>query len=209
MDILQYENKINDIISMSPIESGVQILVYMLLDDIVENKGYSLLVIDKLQQKCRFNTITGISDLAIVTKDFKYHDSEKGKCLGCVEIKRIDVSMRDVPSQVVGQFCTYGKLIYTNGLVWKFFDYSSADCADLEFIINKINALIKRKKTIGTKSKRKKINELILKNESELQGLVRFEWEIDLKDSSSTKEKVSISKEKYNDLLIKLEKITW
>lgn len=209
MDILQYENKINDIIFMSPIESGVQTLVYMLLDSIIEDKGYSLVVIDKLQQKSRFNSITGISDLAIVTKDFKYHDSEQGKCLGCVEVKNTDVSMVDIPSQVVGQFCTYGRQIYTNGLVWKFFDYKDIDCERLKSKINIINALNKQKKAVKKKARRKKINAAILKNENELQGLISCKWEINLKDISSSEERIHISKKRYEELLTELNKIVW
>ena len=39
MDYKYYERKINDIIMKCPIEAGVEILVYNVLDNIVESKG--------------------------------------------------------------------------------------------------------------------------------------------------------------------------
>jgi len=48
MDYKYYERKINDVIMKCPIESGVEILVYNVLDDIVESKGLSLVDINRL-----------------------------------------------------------------------------------------------------------------------------------------------------------------
>ena len=39
MDYKYYEHKINDVIIKCPIEAGVEILVYNVLDDIVNSKG--------------------------------------------------------------------------------------------------------------------------------------------------------------------------
>ena len=48
MDYKYYERKINDIIMKCPIEAGVEILVYNVLDNIVESKGLSLVDINRL-----------------------------------------------------------------------------------------------------------------------------------------------------------------
>ena len=46
-----YERKINDVIMKCPIEAGVEILVYNVLDDIVHSKGLSLVDINRLRKK--------------------------------------------------------------------------------------------------------------------------------------------------------------
>lgn len=39
MNILEYERKLNNVITMAPLECGVQTLVYQLLDDLVTSKN--------------------------------------------------------------------------------------------------------------------------------------------------------------------------
>lgn len=42
MDYLYYQRKINDVIFKCPIEAGIEILVYNLLDESVDIKQYSV-----------------------------------------------------------------------------------------------------------------------------------------------------------------------
>ena len=124
MNITQYENILNNVIRMAPLESGVQTLAYMFLYEMFENVEDNIIVIDKLQKKSRFNSLSGISDLAIVTKDFDYHDINKGEIKFCIEIKASykKLSGYEYKLQILGQLLTYKKALATNGDKWVYYD---------------------------------------------------------------------------------------
>ena len=63
MDAKDYQKIYQNIIEKSPIESGVQTLVYMFLYEIIKNTNYQLIVIDRMNKKSQFVTPAGISDL--------------------------------------------------------------------------------------------------------------------------------------------------
>lgn len=123
---------IHDIKQMAPIESGVQTLVFWFLKDIVESSGKSLVVIDKMQKTSRFISYGGISDLAIVSKDFDYHGDD-GKIFLCVETKYLDEKLSMYEIQILGQLLMYRKALVTNGIDWCYYDlnkYVSEICHD-------------------------------------------------------------------------------
>ena len=88
MDYKYYERKLNDVILKCPIEAGVEILVYMLLDSLIDSENISLIDINRLHKKSdsRLTTKAGVSDIAVVSRDFRYN-SDKGSVYGFVEVK--------------------------------------------------------------------------------------------------------------------------
>lgn len=48
MDYRYYQRKINDVIEKCPIEAGVEILVYTLLDQLIDSEKYSLVDINRI-----------------------------------------------------------------------------------------------------------------------------------------------------------------
>lgn len=121
MDYKYYENKINDIIIKCPIEAGVEILVYNVLDNIIERKGLALVDINRLwkDRDERLTTDGGVSDIAVLSKDFRYRTNE-GQVYGFIEVKATNNSLYETP-QIEGQKSKYSHYIYTNGLVWKYY----------------------------------------------------------------------------------------
>lgn len=116
-----YERKINDIISKCPIEAGVEILVYMLLDEIVNSLDISLVDINRIwkDSDMRLTTDAGISDIAVLSSDFQYQ-SEVGEVYGFIEVKATSVSL-DETEQISGQMKEVENYIFTNGLVWRIY----------------------------------------------------------------------------------------
>lgn len=117
-----YQRKINDIITKCPIEAGVEILVYRLLDECIDDTQLSLVDINRIQTDMdeRFVTDGGIPDIAVLSNDFVYKDTDKGICYGFVEVKSTGISIRET-GQFIGESREVNHFIYTNGLVWKYY----------------------------------------------------------------------------------------
>lgn len=122
MDYLQYQKKINDVIIKCPIEAGIEILVYNLLDENIDMEIYSLVDINQIWKKMdgRLSTVSGVSDIAILSPDFVFKKENVGKVYGFVEVKAAGVSLRDT-DQVIGQMEKASHFIYTNGIIWKYY----------------------------------------------------------------------------------------
>ncbi len=121
MDYKYYEKKINDIILKCPIEAGVEILVYNLLDSILTLEELSLVDINRLRKNRdeRLMTDAGIPDIAILSNDFMYN-TEIGEVYGFIEVKATNIALSET-EQVHGQKTAARHYLYTNGLVWKYF----------------------------------------------------------------------------------------
>lgn len=116
-----YEKKINDVILKCPIEAGVEILVYNLLDSILESEELSLVEINRLRKDRdeRLTTAAGIPDIAIVSEDFMYR-TDIGQVYGFIEVKATNIALSET-EQVNGQKKEIHHYLYTNGLIWKYF----------------------------------------------------------------------------------------
>ena len=122
MNCKYYEQKINDVIVKCPIEAGIEILVYNLLDKNIDREVYSLVDINRIWKKVdsRLSTEAGIPDIAILSPDFVFKQEDIGKVYGFVEVKAAHVSLREI-DQVSGQMSNVTHYIYTNGIVWKYY----------------------------------------------------------------------------------------
>lgn len=116
-----YEKKINDVIIKCPIEAGVEILVYNFLDEIIDSTKLTLVDINRLwkNRDDRLTTEAGISDIAVLSEDFKYR-TDIGKVYGFIEVKATNRPL-SVTEQVEGQKKVVAHYIYTNGLTWKYY----------------------------------------------------------------------------------------
>ncbi|WP_295157828.1 hypothetical protein [uncultured Ruminococcus sp.] len=127
MDYKKYEELLNRVMTKCPLESGVQTLVFMYLDELFENcTKYEPVLIDKLPKASSFNTKGGISDIALVGNDFDYKESKKDgyvidkeKIRFCIEIKKKGIKRKKNRIQFLGQLLTFGEGIITNGYQWE------------------------------------------------------------------------------------------
>lgn len=230
MNYKYYEKKINDILYKCNIESGIEIITYMLLDEIIENKNLSLVAIDSLQKTNRFLSEGGFSDLSIVSNDFLYDDPSKGKCYGCVEVKHIRKNLKSVRWQVIGQLITFNNILVTNGLDWEFYSlkkhHQQSNCnsekIDMEKELQKVKELfVSYKKYNDELLKLKKLEDYeknpdyILKNKElnninnnlDNYNISKPVWTISLTQSRYTP--YTIDNMQYIELLNKLNQIQW
>lgn len=122
MDYLYYQKKINNVITKCPIEAGVEILVYNLLDECICMDDYSLVDINRIwkNQDSRLLTEAGISDMAILSNNFIFKQEDVGEVYGFIEVKAAGVSLADT-IQVLEQMKKVSHFIYTNGIVWRYY----------------------------------------------------------------------------------------
>lgn len=215
MDIEKYEKKINDVILKAPIESGIQMIVYNLLDEIICKQGLSLLVVDKMQMTSRFRSLGGVPDLAIVSNDFKYHSPELGSCYGCIEVKATSIRIPNKLWQLAGLILTYKKVIYTNGIVWEYFDYEKA-IQSKKYNIDKVDevrnylSLLQSEKIQEQEAKeiKKQIYDLYEKQECEV--IFKPEWRITLhNDLLSDGCQIDVNIKEFLKLVTLLNNIEW
>ncbi|WP_281165195.1 hypothetical protein [Liquorilactobacillus sicerae] len=121
MNYKYYEEKLRDIKIKAPIEAGVEVLAFNVLDNIIDSENLSLVVINSINKNrnAKLTTDAGISDLAVVSKDFSFKPA-KGEVYGFVEVKFIDKKYDE--KQIVGQMSYVKHLLYTDGLIWKYFE---------------------------------------------------------------------------------------
>ena len=156
----------------APLESGVQALVFMYLDELFENCiGYEPVIIDRMTKASVYGTCGGVSDIAIVRNDLDYDnskidkDTEKSKIRFCVEVKKvtesIDIDMCRI--QFLGHLLTFGEGIITNGKKWEHyrFEPSENDKNILKPMIEKYITLNEKKEK--TEEEHEQLNSLIEK----------------------------------------------
>lgn len=127
MDYQYYERKINDVIMKCPIEAGIEILVYNVLDYVLKSKDVALIDINRLwkDRDARLTTDAGVPDIAILSKDFVYK-SDIGQTYGFVEVKATNRSLSET-EQIQGQRAATSHYIYTNGLVWIYYENKATE----------------------------------------------------------------------------------
>ena len=156
----------------APLESGVQALVFMYLDELFENCiGYEPVIIDRMTKNSVYGTCGGVSDIAIVRNDLDYDnskidkDTEKSKIRFCVEVKKVTESIdKDKFSiQFLGHLLTFGEGIITNGKKWEHyrFEPSENDKNILKPMIEKYITLNEKKEK--TEEENKQLDSLIEK----------------------------------------------
>lgn len=155
MDYLYYQKKINDVIVKCPIEAGIEILVYNLLDECICMDDYALVDINRIwkNQDSRLLTEAGISDIAILSNDFVFKQEDIGEVYGFIEVKATGVSLADTV-QIMEQMKKVSHFIYTNGVVWKYY----------------YNQLLKWEKNLGVSKTKYTISEIAI-DEDEFEKL--------------------------------------
>ena len=88
----------------------------------MKDTDYQLIVIDRMGKKTQFITSTGISDLAIVSDAFRFSGETRDDIISYVEVKGTEINLYDFEEQIKGQLLSCGRILCTNGSVWKYYD---------------------------------------------------------------------------------------
>lgn len=122
---------------------GVEIELYSLVANLFREVDYT-------RDECKKISVRDVSARRKSKASQKYF-GEKGfpdfiileryvktdpKILGCIEIKRYNVHIKEDDKQVIGHSNSFGKVVYTNGLKWIFIGFDK-NCYTID--IGKIN----------------------------------------------------------------------
>lgn len=135
MDYVKYKNKLFNIVMKSVFEDGIYTIIENVLEIIQDMDKMAIININRASSKAnetRFIGNGGVPDLLVVSDDFEYCTNKfkfekQGIIYGCVEAKAPSVDIDSDTNQIKGHIETYKKVIYTNGLTWKFYDYQKSN----------------------------------------------------------------------------------
>lgn len=194
MNVEKYQRKYNEITEKCFIEAGIEILVYNVLEEVIESKGLTLVNISTMKKKgdTRLQTLGGVPDFAITSQDFKYKNEEKGMVFGFIETKVSN--MKKENAQLIGHIASGKTIIFTNGLIWSF--YKLDDCSELAQMI--------------LKEEEKYPKERKLRDEAIIKGFEQFRMASEKRYNPINEinltygfegENAIISREKFNELM--------
>ena len=246
MNICDYKREMDKVIKQAPLEVGIQTLVYNLLNDIIINKNLSLLIVSTATQTDNFKGLGGVPDLVVASKNYDYYDDEVKKgnnkgLYGCVEVKATynDLNSKlEYFKQISGDILTYKKVLYTNGIVWRYYELNestfnikeinnaicefnkatkkeipqiNSDEAVVNVLSGEIKKLEEEKKKLKEDEK-KDLNNYLNKLSKKLFNSLTSKWEIylDVDERKCLENKlVKISTSRFNELMTKLYEIEW
>ncbi len=146
-------------------------------------------------------------------------DMRKNKLLGCVEVKATSVNLPENKKTKIQQLTChlfqYKKVIYTNGLVWVYFEYGKSDFELLKNLIgNSLREMIsKNKKDIQYEECYEKLDvrEKKIIDEMGIKWIIPLVYNEDetVCPSQLVREEIEINEYKFNELLEKLQNIEW
>lgn len=125
-------------------------------------------------------------------------ETNKKRRLGCVEIKSVNIDLPDNIWQLAGHIIEYKRVLYTNGLKWQFFDFTSLEECDkneFESLFKKYDKMLDKKNQC-TQQDIIKVSEELRKKIYIEDGLKK--WQIELGKNNQFVED-------YKNLFIKLK----
>ena len=234
MNFYKYENEINNIIDQNPSEYDLYPLIKNVLNFVI-NKELSIRLTGPNRlttTEQRFCSISAVPDLSILSDDFKY-GKEQGHILGVVEVKcyKENLDKKEFLSEVLGELLSYSKVIYTNGLEWRYYEYKAKSEKDkhskkaldelnekyIRYKLKLYSLPYAQNRSEDEKAEYEKINDEVKniisninKKLAELLNIVDInskpimKWSVKLKGANG-----KLSKKNYYKLLYELSKINW
>lgn len=128
-----YEKKLNDVKIKAPIETGIEILVYNILDAVFADSN-KVAVVDvntcHKEKEKRFVAGGGVTDIVLTSDDFEFKKNDKGQIYGFVEVKNYNKTLdahenNDHKIKLTIQECS--RYILTNGHEWRYYKNSKSE----------------------------------------------------------------------------------
>lgn len=129
IDSTYYERLINNVIMKAPIETGVEILAFMLLESFVSDQGCVLIDVSTYIQTTinDHNLVHGksnaVPDCVVVPKEYAYFncfDKNEAQNLGYIEIKKPSNTIKIDTEQAKAHINATKHVLFTNGIVWHY-----------------------------------------------------------------------------------------
>lgn len=135
-----FKREIELIIKQNPLECELYSIVATIIRERDSSKNISLRDVSRITEQS--NVINskdrkymideenyGSSDFLVISTDYLYSQRNIKLILGSIEVKAIylelDKGIEQKKDQFKGELKTFGKLIYTNGIEWRLYEYDS------------------------------------------------------------------------------------
>jgi hypothetical protein len=135
-----FKREIELIIKQNPLECELYSIVATIIRERDSSKNISLRDVSRITEQSdvinskdrKYMTDegnNGSSDFLVINTDYLYSQRNTNLILGCIEVKAIylelDKGIEQKKEQFKGELKTFGKLIYTNGIEWRLYEYDS------------------------------------------------------------------------------------
>ena len=139
-DYYDFKREIELIIKQNPLECELYSIIAAIIRERDSSKNISLRDVSSLKEQSKVlnprdrkfkieEGVYGSSDFLAINPDYHYSQRKINLILGCIEVKAIyldlDKSIEQNINQFNGELKTFGKLIYTNGIEWRLYEYDS------------------------------------------------------------------------------------
>ena len=121
-----YKNEIELIQAQNPVECELYSIISYIIRGRKNSTDISLRdVSTRRETKLSkiFKSESGFPDFVILTKQFKMDEPDKCEILGAIEVKNVMQKNLEYSEQLDDHIKYFKKVIYTNGLEWKFYKY--------------------------------------------------------------------------------------
>lgn len=133
-----FKREIELIIKQNPLECELYSIVATIIRERDSSKNISLRDVSRITEQSvvinprdrKYKTEEGIygsSDFLVINTDYSYSQGITNLILGCIEVKAIYLELSKGIEQKIKQFKgelrTFGKMIYTNGIEWRLYEY--------------------------------------------------------------------------------------
>lgn len=135
-----FKREIELIVKQNPLECELYSIVATIMRERDSSKNISLRDVSGITEQSKvlnpkdrkYKTEEGhygSSDFLVINPDYLYSQGKTNLILGCIEVKAIylelDKGIKQKTSQFNGELETFRKLIYTNGIEWRLYEYDS------------------------------------------------------------------------------------
>ena len=132
MNFNSYIRKLNEVIDKSRLENAYSHIVYQIFEMTLDDEKYSIVDTSSLKRTIDKATapydVIAVPDFVITKKGYSFDSvQESDDILGCVEVKYNDADVKN-PNRLCstlqnkGYLEVYGRVIYTNGWIWRLYD---------------------------------------------------------------------------------------
>lgn len=135
-----FKREIELIVKQNPLECELYSIVATIIRERESSKNISLRDVSRITEHSKVlnprdrkykiqEEVYGSSDFLVINPEYHYSQRNTNFILGCIEVKaiyqKLDKSIEQNTNQFYGELETFKKMIYTNGIEWRLYEYDS------------------------------------------------------------------------------------
>jgi|GEM_PF-1164839 len=205
-----YKREIELIIKQNFVEQDLYSVIASLIREQEQFKRYSLRDVSNRRRTKSgqglekiFYGVGGFPDYVILSEKFISEKPFREQVLGAIEAKYIGCKLEEIADniQLKGHLLWFEKVLYTNGLVWKYYEYCSDRKHDVEQLHDELYFWRYKEKYLWKKNELKLFEQL---------NSLKPKWSISLiSNKKMDKDKLDWKEDQWKELKNKLSDIIW